>query len=124
MSKRVLLLIAVLAAFAEAHAQSAEVQPPQLRRIPVAGVGEGRYWQQVVITLDQDDAASDSALTVHLPPALKVLDLNGDGRVMDEVRVVYAAAGAEAPAFGISAEFTTDQVVVLSSSAAAAAGGR
>ncbi len=106
------------------HAQSVEVQPPELQRIPVAGVGEGRYWQQLVVTLDQDDAPSDSALSIQLPTAFKVLDLNGDGRVDDEVRVVYAAAGEETPAFRVSAEVTTDEFVVLGSSAPAAAGGR
>ena len=100
------------------------MQPPELRRIPVAGVGEGRYWQQLVITLDQDDAPSDSTLSVQLPAAFKVLDLNGDGRVDDEVRVVYAPAGEETPAFRIAAAYTTDQLVVLSSDGPAAAAGR
>lgn len=124
MSKRLFLSIAMLFLSAGAHAQSAEVQPSQLRRIPVAGVGEGRYWQQLVVTLDQDDAANDSALSVHLPPALKILDLNGNGELDDEVRVVYAPAGAETPAFRVNAELTTDQLIVVGSGDAAAAGGR
>lgn len=124
MSRTLILFIAWLGGTGLAQGQSAEVQPSQLRRIPVAGVGEGRYWQQLVITLDHDDGPSDSTLTVRLPSAFKVLDLNGNERVEDEVRVVYRAAGGEVPAFEVSAGLSSDQVLVLRSSGPAAAGGR
>ena len=124
MRKGFFILLVLLVGVDGVHAQSAEVQPPELRRIPVAGVGEGRYWQQLVVTLDQDDAAGDSTLTVHLPPALKLLDTSGNGRVDDEVRVVYVSAGSEAPDFYVSPELTTDQLIVLGSREPAGAGAR
>jgi hypothetical protein len=124
MRKGFLVLIALLGCAGWVHAQGAEVSPPELRRIPVAGVGDGRYWQQLVVTLEQDDAPSDSTLTVHLPPALKLMDLSGDGRLEDEVRVVYAAAAGEAPDFYVSAELGADQLIVLGSRGTAAPGGK
>ncbi|MBI2504838.1 MAG: T9SS type A sorting domain-containing protein [Candidatus Latescibacteria bacterium] len=124
MRKGLYILSILLGCAGWVHAQSAEVQPPALRRIPVAGVGEGRYWQQLVITLDQDDAPGDSALTVHLPLTLKVLDTSGEGRVDDEVRVVYVSAGSEAPDFFVSPELTTEDLIVLGSRQPAGAGGK
>ena len=48
-------------------AQTVEIRPDELVRIPVSGVGSGRYWQQLVITLGADDAPSDSTVGVTLP---------------------------------------------------------
>lgn len=124
MSRRFLLLCFLLAGAGALGAQTAEVLPAELRRIPATGVGEGHYWQQLAITLDQADEPGDTTVTVHLPPALNLLDTSGDGRVDDEVRVVYAGAGAETPEFFVSPELTTREQIVLGSRQPAAAGGR
>ncbi len=89
---RFLLTALTLGTAGSSLAQTAEIRPSELSRIPVAGVGQGTYWQQLVIGLDHDDAASDSTVVVELPVGgILVFDSDGDGLVSDEVRVVYAA---------------------------------
>ncbi|MFA6112082.1 MAG: hypothetical protein WDA75_25260, partial [Candidatus Latescibacterota bacterium] len=92
--------------------QSVEISPPELSRVPVTGLVDGRYWQQLVITLDQADAASDSAISVALPLGTSVLDLDLDGRIDDEVRVVYRAVGSERPGLAASSSSSSGQLVV------------
>jgi len=103
-------------------AQTVEIRPDELVRIPVSGVGSGRYWQQLVITLDQDDAPSDSTVSVALPAGIVVADTDSDDSVVDEVRVMYAAVGSEEPGFLISPASTAERIVVRSSQPAAAGG--
>lgn len=102
--------------------QTVEIFPPELSRVPISSLGSGRYWQQLRIVLDHADAASDSAVSVVLPIGISVADTDEDGRVTEEVRVVYEPMGSEIPGFVVSPA-TTAQRIVLHSSRFAAAGG-
>ena len=104
-------------------AQTVQVMPNELTRVPVSGLGSGHYWQQLVISLNQDDPASPAAVVVNLPPGIVVADTDGDGRVEDDIRVVYAAVGSENPFFSISLDSSPERIVV-SSVLPAAAGGK
>jgi len=95
-------------------AQSVQVVPQALRHIPTTGA---IYWQQLQVTLDHADAASDNAIIVQLPHGVLVHDADGDGAVYDEIRAVYVGA-AEAPGYSASIASTTDRVVVRSQGAA------
>ncbi len=103
--------------------QSVEVTPSSLARVPVAGLAEGRYWQQLVVALDAPDAASDSTVSLVVPLGTAILDLDRDGRYDDEIRVVYRPAANELPGFAAS-PLTSSARLVVRSSAAAAPGGR
>lgn len=103
--------------------QSVELTPSSLARVPVAGLAEGRYWQQLVVALDAPDAASDSTVSLVVPLGTAILDLDRDGHYEDEIRVVYRPAANELPGFAAS-PLTSSARLVVRSSAAAAAGGR
>jgi hypothetical protein len=116
------ILLTVLAA-AAGLGQSAQISPAELRRVPQAGTELVRYWQQLVITLDHDDAASDSTLSVVLPPRVTVADTDGDGMVADEVRATYAPVAGEVPDFFPSA-LSLPRLIVVGSREPAASGGK
>ena len=103
--------------------QTVEIFPPELKQVPISNLGLGRYWQQLRIVLDYADAASDSAVSVTMPIGISVADTDEDGRLADEVRVVYEPVGSESPGFAASAA-TTAQHIVLHSVKPAASGGR
>jgi len=120
------ILIAILLGFFTAMApmaQTVQLEPSELSRVPVTGLGQDRYWQQLVVLLAADDAASDEALAIAMPAGFVLADLDEDGAFDDEIRVVYAAVGAEDPGFFASAASTVERIVI-SSTQAAAAGGR
>ena len=104
-------------------AQTAEVYPAVLRQVPVQSPGASSYWQQLRLTLEQADAASDAAIAIDLPPGVTIDDRDGDGAAYDEIRVVYQPRAAESPDFSASTATTTARIV-LKSQAPAAAGGR
>ncbi|MBT3344464.1 MAG: hypothetical protein HN712_21175 [Gemmatimonadetes bacterium] len=106
-----------------ASAQSAQIEPSALARVPLGNVGEGLYWQQLRITLGHDDEASSEAIRIGLPAVLALHDADGDGALFDEVRVVYRAVDFELPRFE-AATATSANVIVLSTQSAAAAGGQ
>ncbi len=119
-------LILVCIAFCGASdimAQSAEVVPEELRRVPIGDLGVEEYWQQVAIRFDAADAASDSTVRLVMPGNVEVRDSDDDGELADEVRVMYDASGDEAPGFFVS-QATIPAMIVVGSSDSAAAGGR
>lgn len=116
------VLCAIVALTASASAQTVVLEPEVLRRIPTADIGQGRYWQQLRITLAHDDAASPEAISVDLPEGVIVADLDGDGALFDEVRVVYAAAGSELPRFKAATVTSDSRIVIESQERAGAAG--
>ena len=59
---------------------------------------------------------------VVMPKGVVAWDGNGDGRLEDEIRVVYAAVGDETPGFFISQASNADTIVVSSGKVAAAGG--
>lgn len=91
-------------------AQTAQVLPTVLRQVPTTGA---IYWQQLQVSLDHPNAASDSAIIVNLPHGVLVHDADADGAVFDEIRVVYVGA-AEAPGLAASTRSTTSRIVVRS----------
>ena len=101
-------------------AQSVQISPSELSLLP--RVSGQAYWQQLVITFDQADAASDSAVAIELPASLSVRDVNGDGSVQDDVRLMYRAAADETPGFFASTGSTSDRIIVGSSGEAAREG--
>lgn len=119
-----LFLLAALGLFlaAPCGGQSIEIYPPELKWVPVAGVGTGYYWQQLRIGLEHADAASDSAIIVSMAPGMAVADTDRDEKVEDEVRVVYDPAAGEDPGFSISPLSTSGRLVVRSVRPAAAGG--
>jgi hypothetical protein len=108
---------------AEVWAQTAEVHPAVLSRVPNVDVAAGKFWQQLRLVLGADDAPSDSSVVVHLPPEIGLNDTNDDGRFEDEVRVLYEAADGEQPEFFVSS-VSGRRRIVLGNSQAAAVGGR
>jgi hypothetical protein len=102
--------------------QAVEIFPPELNRVPISALGSGRYWQQLRIVLDHADAASDSVVSVVMPLGISVVDTDGDGRMAEEVRVVYEPVGSEIPGIVVSPA-TTALRIVLHSARPAAAGG-
>ena len=120
-----LLLLAVFGLFlAEpCGGQSVEIFPPELSRVPLYGLWGNAYWQQLRIGLDHADAASDSAVSVTMPPLIAIADTDGDGQVADEVRVVYDPAGSEDPGFSVS-QLATPRLLVVRSVRPAAPGGK
>ena len=104
-------------------AQTAEILPTELTRIPVGEIGDGVYWQQLVITLEQDDAPADSTVSVVLPQGIVLEDTDLDEEFSDEVRVMYAPVGEETPEFFVS-PFSTSGRIVVGSVQTAAAGGK
>ena len=113
----------VLILTGKSQAQTVQIVPDELTRVPVSGLGSGHYWQQLVISLGQDDPASPAAVAVNMPPGIVVADTDGDGRVDDDIRVVYAAVGSENPFFSLSSDSSPERIVV-SSVLPAAAGGK
>lgn len=105
-----------------ASAQTVSIEPSVLQRIPEANIGEGRYYQQLRIVLEHDDAASPEAIAIDLPIGVVVADTDADGALFDEIRVVYRAAGAELPRFK-AATVTSESRIVIESQERAGAGG-
>ncbi|MFT5089493.1 MAG: hypothetical protein ACI8PG_003863 [Planctomycetota bacterium] len=105
------------------QAQTIQLQPSELSRVPVTRLGQDRYWQQLVVSLAADDAASETALTIAMPAGLTVADIDEDGTYDDEIRVVYEAVGTEIPGFFASAASNAESIII-SSTQAAGAGGR
>ena len=105
-----------------AGAQTVQITPSQLSLVPLGGLGDDRYWQQLVVTLAADDSASDEAITITMPPGLGIADMDGDGVFADEVRVVYEASGNESPGFFAALSTSPDRIVIGSDQAAAAGG--
>ncbi len=103
-------------------AQTAKIEPAELVRIPAGDIGDGVYWQQLVIEFQRNDAPSDSTVSVVLPQGVVVADTDLDEDFSDEVRVVYAAVGVETPDFFVS-PFSESGRIVVGSLQAAAAGG-
>ena len=103
-----ILFIFLTACLTMANAQTVEISPPELARVPVSEVGfeSGRYWQQLHVVLGQDDSPSDTALSIGMPPWMVLADTDEDGLLDDEIRIVYAPAADETPAFFVSP--TTD----------------
>ena len=62
-----------------ASAQTVSIEPSVLQRIPEANIGEGRYYQQLRIVLEHDDAASPEAISIDLPIGVVVADTAGQG---------------------------------------------
>ena len=58
---KVLTILAVLFA-PYAGAQTVEISPPELTRVPMPMLGSGRYWQQLLVVLSQDNAPSDTSM--------------------------------------------------------------
>ena len=102
-------------------AQTVEVHPSVLARIPEAGLSEGRYFQQLRIEFGSDDAPSDTAVVIEMPAEVSVADTDGDTVVADEIRVKYDAIGDEDPRFFVSPSSTAQRIVVGSLGSAAAA---
>ena len=120
-----ILFIFLTACLTMANAQTVEISPPELARIPVSEVGfeSGRYWQQLRVVLGQDDSPSDTTLSIGMPPWMVLADTDEDGLLDDEIRIVYAPAADETPEFFVSP--TTDvNTIVIGSLATAAAGGQ
>ena len=120
-----ILFIFLTACLTTANAQTVEISPPELARIPVSEVGfeSGRYWQQLHVVLGQDDSPSDTALSIGMPTWMVLADTDEDGLLDDEIRIVYAPAADETPEFFVNP--TTDvNTIVVGSLATAAAGGQ
>ena len=113
-------LLISLMALVSAGAQTVEIAPSQLNLVPLTGLGDDRYWQQLVVTLEADDAASDEAVSIELPTGLAIADTDGDSTYADEVRVVYEPSGGEAPGFYATPSTRFDRIVIGSQQAAAA----
>ena len=87
--------------------------------MPVSGLGDDRYWQQLVITLAVADAAADEVLSIGMPSGLVLADTDGDGLVNDEVRVVYEAVATEQPGFFTNTSTNAERIVLGSVQSAA-----
>ena len=107
------------------NAQTVEISPAELSRVPIIGLGleSGRYWQQLRVVLGQDDAPSDTTMSISLPVWMVVADTDIDGLVDDEVRIVYVPTADETPNFFVSPA-TTANKITIGSLASAAAGGQ
>ena len=116
-------ILFVMAFGTAASAQTVEISPPELTRLPVAGLGSGIYWQQLVVEFAHDDVPSDAALSIEIPSGMVLTDSDEDGLFDDEIRLVYVPAAAENPGFFV-APTTAAQRVEVGSFAAAAAQGR
>lgn len=113
---------AIVALSSPAAAQTVTLAPELLRRIPTADIGSGRYWQQLRVTLAHDDAASPEAVTIELPEGVAIADLDADGALFDEVRVVYRATGSELPRFKAATVTSAGRIVIESQQSAGANG--
>lgn len=105
-----------------AHAQTVQIVPSELSLVPVAGLGDDRYWQQIEVTLAVDDRASAELLSIELPEAMSLVDDDEDGAYDDEVRVVYRPIGDEQPEVFVAATTTARRIVIGSAQGAAAGG--
>lgn len=123
MKRIALILVLSWLPLTSAGAQTAHIVPSELSLIPLAGLGDDRYWQQLLITLAAADAPDEAAVSINLPPGLYVADTDGDSLYADEVRVVYRAVDGERPGFYV-APSTGAQKIVVGSEAIAAAGGQ
>ena len=101
-------------------AQSVQVSPSELVQMPPFSTVS--YWQQLVISFDQADTASDSTVIINMPPTVLIYDVNSDGSVQDDVRLMYQPAGAETPGFFVSNESAIGRVVIGSVQEAASEG--
>ena len=102
-------------------AQTVELHPTVLARVPEASLSGGRYFQQLRIEFGSDDAPSDTAVVIEMPTEVSVADLDGDTVISDEIRVKYDAIGEEDPRFFVSLSSTARRIVVGSLDSAAAA---
>jgi hypothetical protein len=100
-------------------AQTVEIEPSVLSRVPVGQ----RFWQQLVVQFDHADAPGEEVVALSLPTGAFIPDQDNDGRLSDEVRLVYVAAEGEEPVFFVSA-VSAEGRIAIGSVAAAAAGGR
>ena len=125
MTKVLKTIFLVLTTCLTANAQTIEISPPELSRVPVTGLGleSGRYWQQLLVEFSQDDAPSDTTLSIGMPSWMVVADTDEDGLFDDELRIVYVPVADEAPGF-FASPATVGNMLVVGSQAAAAAGGR
>ncbi|MEE2832275.1 MAG: hypothetical protein VYD18_07935, partial [Candidatus Latescibacterota bacterium] len=113
---------ALLTPATPASAQTVSLEPAVLQRIPPADIGDGRYYQQLRIVLEHDDAASSETIAIDLPEGVVVSDTDSDGALFDEIRVVYRAVDAELPRFK-AATVTSESRIVIESQERAGAGG-
>lgn len=113
---------ALLAPATPVSAQTVSLEPAVLQRIPPADIGDGRYYQQLRIVLEHDDAASSETIAIDLPEGVVVSDTDSDGALFDEIRVVYRAVDAELPRFK-AATVTSESRIVIESQERAGAGG-
>ena len=105
---------ALLTPATPASAQTVSLEPAVLQRIPPADIGDGRYYQQLRIVLEHDDAASSEAISIDLPEGVVISDTDSDGALFDEIRVVYRAVDAELPRFK-AATVTSESRIVIES---------
>ncbi len=123
MNKIIAALVAGFFVLAALHAQTVEISPVELSRVPVSGLAGDRYWQQLVITLAAADSAAVEAISIVMPTGLAVADSDADGAIDDEIRIVYEAVADEEPGFFVNALSNAERIV-LSSVQVAAVGGR
>jgi hypothetical protein len=110
MLRLVTIAVTVLALAGLSAAQSVQISPSELGQVPSSSATP--YWQQLVITFDQADIASDSTVTINMPLTLLIYDVNGDGSVQDDIRLMYQPVGAETPGFFVSSESATGRAVI------------
>ncbi len=115
---KVLITILVVVFAPYAGAQTVEISPPELIRVPVPKLGSGRYWQQLVVVLGQDHTASDTVLSIGMPFGMTLADTDGDSLFADELRIVYVPVDDEVPGFFVSQNTVADLLVVGTQQAA------
>ena len=74
MAKALKTILLLLAFGSIASAQTTAISPPELARLPVMGLGSEHYWQPLVAVFGQDDAPSDTMLTIGMPPGMVLAD--------------------------------------------------
>ena len=120
---KVLITILVVLFAPYAGAQTVEISPPELTRVPMPMLGSGRYWQQLSVVLSQDNAPSDTSLSIGMPIGIELVDTDGDSLFADEVRIVYVPVGDELPDF-FTAPSTGAKMLVIGNRQTALAGGQ
>lgn len=117
-----LILVCCVFPISQVNAQSAEVVPEGLRRLPIGDLGVGLYWQQVRVRFGAADAASDSTIRLVMPHNVEIRDTDGDADLTDEIRLVYDPSSIEQPGFFVS-QATVAEMIVIGSSQKTAANG-
>lgn len=123
MANALKIIVSVLMACSSANAQTIAITPPELTRVPVSELGSGRYWQQLLVVFAQDDAPSDTTLSIGLPVGVTVADTDADSLFTDELRLVYVPVADETPGFFVGPN-TVANTLAVGSQAATAAGGQ